>query len=80
MGTAAWCCGDTQVCKAAQNARKYEQLTYSELIAKKLAVIDLTSAAMCDENDIDMIIFDMNVEGNIKRAAQGENIGTKIRR
>ncbi len=66
--------------KTNKNAKKYEELTYSELIAKKLAVIDLTSAAMCDENDIDMIIFDMNVEGNIKRAAQGENIGTKIRR
>jgi len=62
------------------SAKRYDELTYSELINKKLEVIDLTAAAMCDENNIDMIIFDMNVEGNIKRAAQGENIGTKIRR
>lgn len=62
------------------NAKRYNEITYSELINKKLEIIDLTAAAMCDENNIEMIIFDMNVEDNIKRAALGENIGTKIRR
>ena len=41
-------------------------------------MIDLTAAAMCDENEIDMILFDMNVEGNILRAANDEPIGTKL--
>jgi uridylate kinase len=48
------------------------------LINKKLEVIDLTSAAMCDENDIDMVLFDMNVKGNILRAANNEPIGTML--
>lgn len=59
-------------------AKRYENITYSELINLKLEVMDLTAAAMCDENEIDTILFDMNVEDNIKRAAKGENIGTKI--
>jgi uridylate kinase len=60
------------------DAKRYENITYSELINLKLEVMDLTAAAMCDENEIDTILFDMNVEDNIKRAAKGENIGTKI--
>jgi uridylate kinase len=61
-----------------QDAKKILQLRYSELINKKLEVIDLTSAAMCDENDIDMVLFDMNVKGNILRAANNEQIGTML--
>jgi uridylate kinase len=61
-----------------QDAKKILQLRYSELINKKLEVIDLTSAAMCDENDIDMVLFDMNVKGNILRAANNEPIGTML--
>jgi uridylate kinase len=60
------------------DAKKILQLRYSELINKKLEVIDLTSAAMCDENDIDMVLFDMNVKGNILRAANNEPIGTML--
>jgi uridylate kinase len=62
------------------NAKKFENITYSELITKHLEVIDLTAAAMCDDNNIETILFDMNVKGNILRAAKGENIGTKIRK
>lgn len=62
------------------NAKRFEELTYSDLINQKLEVFDLTAATMCEENDIDTILFDMNVEGNMKRAAKGENIGTKIRK
>jgi uridylate kinase len=60
------------------DARKISAIRYAELINQKLEVIDLTAAAMCDENDIDMILFDMNVEGNILRAANDEPIGTKL--
>jgi uridylate kinase len=58
------------------DATKIHQLKYADLINKKLEVIDLTSAAMCDENNIDMVLFDMNVKGNILRAANNEPIGT----
>jgi uridylate kinase len=61
-----------------QDAKKISAIRYAELINQKLEVIDLTAAAMCDENDIDMILFDMNVQGNILRAANDEPIGTKL--
>ncbi len=59
-------------------AKRYTKITYTELINQKLEVMDLTAAAMCEDNNIDTILFDMNVEDNIKRAASGDNIGTKI--
>ncbi|XMB66803.1 UMP kinase [Mycoplasmatota bacterium zrk1] len=64
--------------KTNPNAKRINEITYVELINQKLEVIDLTAAAMCSDNNIDTILFDMNVEDNIKRAAFGENIGTKI--
>lgn len=60
------------------DAKKIHEITYHELINQKLEVVDLTAAAMCDENDIDMILFDMNIKGNILRAAKGESLGTKL--
>lgn len=60
------------------NAKKIDEITYHDLINQKLEVIDLTAAAMCDENNIDTVLFDMNVEGNILRAAKGEPVGTKL--
>jgi uridylate kinase len=61
-----------------KDAVKIHSLRYADLINQKLEVIDLTSAAMCDENNIDMVIFDMNVKGNILRAANNEPIGTTL--
>ncbi len=59
-------------------AKKIASIRYKDLINQKLEVIDLTSAAMCDEHNIDMVIFDMNVKGNILRAANREPIGTTL--
>lgn len=64
--------------KTNPNAKRFSEMTYTELINLKLEVMDLTAAAMCEENNIETILFDMNVEDNIKRAASGEDIGTKI--
>ncbi len=66
--------------KTTPDAKKFENITYSKLITSHLEVMDLTAAAMCDDNNIETILFDMNVKGNILRAAKGENIGTKIRK
>jgi len=60
------------------NAKMIKEITYTELINKKLEVIDLTAAQMCSDNCIDTILFDMNVKGNIERAAIKKDIGTKI--
>ncbi|NLC05700.1 MAG: UMP kinase [Erysipelothrix sp.] len=64
--------------KFDKNATKYDTLTYMEMIQKNLQVMDTTATSMCLENDIDLVVFDMNVKGNIKKAALGEIIGTRI--
>ena len=48
------------------------------LIQKGLAVMDTTATSMCMDNHIDLIVFNMNQEGNIKRAVMGESIGTIV--
>lgn len=60
------------------NAVKYKKLTHQEVLKQELAVMDSTAAALCNDNDIDIYVFDMNVDGNIRRAILGEPIGTII--
>ena len=60
------------------NATRYETLTYDEMLAKHLSVMDLTSATLCRENKIKIIVFDMNVEGNIAKVVDEPTIGTII--
>lgn len=61
-----------------KNAIRYERLTHQEVLDKHLNVMDLTAATLCTENDIDILVFDMNVKGNIKRAVDDFSIGTLI--
>jgi uridylate kinase len=60
------------------NAVRFTRLTHTEVLKRELQVMDSTAAALCNDNNIDICVFDMNVEGNIKRAILGENIGTLI--
>jgi len=60
------------------DATMYHQLTHHEVLEKGLEVMDSTAAALCKDNNIDIIVFDMNKKGNIKKAAAGEKIGTRI--
>ena len=60
------------------NAKRYTTLTYDEMLAKHLSVMDLTSATLCRENKIKIIVFDMNVEGNISKVVDEPSIGTII--
>lgn len=64
--------------KIVADAVKYEKLTYLELINKNLHVMDVTATSMCMDNDIDLIVFNMNEEGNILKAVKGEVDGTTI--
>ena len=61
-----------------ENATKYKNLTFSEMIDKKLKVIDLTAATMAEENNLDIIIFNMNKKGELLKVIKGEDVGTKI--
>jgi uridylate kinase len=60
------------------HAVRYEQLTYTEVLAKRLAVLDSTATSLCMDNEMPILVFDINREGNISRAALGEPVGTLI--
>ena len=62
------------------DAKPYHTVGYEEAIEKKLRVMDLTAFAVCMENDLPIVVFDINVPGNIKRAVMGEPIGTLVTR
>jgi uridylate kinase len=64
--------------KLFPQAEKYDLLTYMEMIQQGLGVMDTTATSMCMDNDIDLIVFNMNECGNIKKAVAGEIIGTRI--
>lgn len=62
------------------DAVPYKLLGFEEAIQKKLRVMDLTAFAVCMENELPIIVFDIAVSGNIKRAVLGEPIGTLVGR
>jgi uridylate kinase len=61
-------------------ARRYETLTFAEAIQKNLRVMDQTALAMCQENNIPVLVFDFKKSGNIVRAIRGERVGTLVSR
>ena len=61
------------------NAKLYEELTFSEILAKNLQVMDSTAASLCKDNKMNLIVFNMNTKGNIVKAVKGEKIGTLVR-
>jgi uridylate kinase len=64
--------------KTNPNAKKYESLTYSDIINRGLKVIDFTAATMCMENNVPTLAFGLNEANAIVRAVCGENLGTVI--
>ena len=59
-------------------ARRYSTLTYSHILTQDLRVIDTTAISLCKDNNIPLIVFDLGVKGNIRRAVMGEQIGTLV--
>lgn len=60
------------------NARRFRSLTYGHVLAHDLRVMDGTAIALCKENNIPIVVFDLSVPGNIVRAVQGEPVGTLV--
>ncbi len=60
------------------DAVKYDSISYDEMLARNLKVMDLTATVMCKENDMPVAVFNMDCEGNLKRILAGENIGTVL--
>jgi len=61
-----------------KNAKKYDHLSYIEVLQKQLKIIDAAAVSLCMDNKIPIIVFNMVTPGNIKKTICGESIGTKI--
>ncbi|PSB02319.1 UMP kinase [Merismopedia glauca] len=59
-------------------AKRYQTLTYGHVLTHDLRVMDSTAIALCKENNIPIIVFDLSVRGNINRAVMGEAVGTLV--
>jgi uridylate kinase len=60
------------------DAVRFERITYQDFLQRDLTVMDSTAIAMCRENHLPVLVFNLNVAGNIMRLARGEPIGTLI--
>ncbi|MCL2089562.1 MAG: UMP kinase [Oscillospiraceae bacterium] len=61
------------------DAVKYDEITFDEVLAKGLKVMDSTAASMCKDNDIPILVFNLNKPENILSAVLGENVGTVVK-
>ncbi len=62
-----------------KEAVKFEELSYMDVLAKGLQVMDLTAISFCEANQLPILTFNMNVAGNIRRAVCGEHVGTIVK-
>ncbi len=60
------------------DARRYERVTYNECLQKDLNVMDMTAFALCRDNALPIIVFDLTRSGNIQRVVSGEPVGTTV--
>jgi uridylate kinase len=59
-------------------AVKFDDISYSEVLARGLQVADATAISLCMDNQLPIVVFDLLIEGNIARAVRGEKIGTLV--
>lgn len=60
------------------DARRYEKISFDEVLSKRLKVMDSTAFAMCLDNNMPVIVFDMNKPGNLMKVVKGEKTGTLV--
>ena len=60
------------------NAKKFDKISYDEVLSKSLAVADAAAFSLCRENKLPIVVFDLMNNGNIARAVKGEKIGTLV--
>jgi uridylate kinase len=65
--------------KKNPDAKLYSELTHKEILAKHLSVMDMTAAALCQDNDLPVLVFNLSDPENIYRAVMGEPIGTVVK-
>jgi uridylate kinase len=59
-------------------AKRFEKLTFSEVISQGLKVMDMTAFTLCQENNLPIIVFDMNTPGNLQSVIEGKSLGTLV--
>jgi uridylate kinase len=64
--------------KTNPKATRYERLSFDEAIQKNLRVMDQTALALCRDNGLPIVVFDMSVPGNIRKLVAGETVGTRV--
>lgn len=60
------------------NATRFHRLTFNEVISKGLKVMDMTAFTLCQENNLPIIVFDINVSGNLRSVVTGKDVGTLV--
>lgn len=60
------------------NAIRFPEISYLDVLRKDLRVMDLTAITLCKENKLPIIVFNMNVPGNLRRVVSGESVGSKV--
>ena len=60
------------------DAKKFDTVTFSEVYERGLSIMDLTAITLCQENNLPILVFDMNRQGNLKRLMLGEKVGTLV--
>ncbi len=60
------------------DAKRYEELTYMQVVKDRLRVMDTTAVTLCMENDLPILVYNLRKAGNLKRIVTGEQIGTKV--
>ncbi|MDR0710835.1 MAG: UMP kinase [Prevotellaceae bacterium] len=63
-----------------KTATKFDNITYDEAYSRNLKIMDLAAFALCKDNAMPILVFDMNKVGNLKKIVEGENVGTLIHR
>jgi uridylate kinase len=61
-----------------KSAKKFDKLTYMEVLKRELKVMDATAVSLCMDNNIPIIVFNLKKKGNIKRVIKGQKVGTII--
>ncbi|MEW6408138.1 MAG: UMP kinase [Patescibacteria group bacterium] len=64
--------------KKVKTAKKFNKISYQEVISKKLEVMDMTAFTLAQDNNLPIFVFDITKEGNLKKAVIGEEIGTLV--
>jgi uridylate kinase len=62
-----------------KEAKKYDELTYFEVLNRQLKVMDATAISLCMDHNVPIIVFNLKNRGNIERVVMGETVGTKVR-